>query len=143
MNAVACRQCSPSKLHTHMFLSASVLLFQCDGIHRCTRILFRSGPFGRARVITPPQTLTPAPRQCAASTRATSTVRSGLMPGGAARVHCTALRQCVWCVRRGAARPHGLMPRVYGIFGSLCKEHQLDQPRRLRRVWGHVSLSWG
>ena len=32
MNVAACRHCSSSELHTHMFLNASVLLLQCDSI---------------------------------------------------------------------------------------------------------------
>jgi hypothetical protein len=50
--------------------------------------------------------------------------------------------ESTWCVSRGAARPHWLLHRVYGGFGSFFQGHQLDRPWRLRRVWGHVSLSW-
>ena len=50
--------------------------------------------------------------------------------------------ECAWCESRGAARPHRLLPRVYGeLEASKGQGHQLHQPRRLRRVWGQVS--WG
>jgi hypothetical protein len=49
--------------------------------------------------------------------------------------------ECAWCMSRGAARPHRhrLLPRVYRGVAFWWQGHQLDQPRRLRRVWGHVS----
>ena len=50
--------------------------------------------------------------------------------------------ECASCESRCAARPHRLLPRVYGgVEAWKGQGYQLHQPRRLRRVWGQVS--WG
>ena len=93
MNVVACRQCSSSKLHTHMsfdvmcsFRQALSLTFPVFNVGETWSHACPSGRSGRARVVQIHNPIPPGPAKSAASMKATAPVRSRLMSGGAHRL---------------------------------------------------------